>query len=186
MEYLGRGMKKVIIKLNLIFCILVFLFAKNLMSKSIYDFQITNIDGGEINLKKFSGSPILLVNTASKCGFTGQYQNLANLFLEYRDKGLVVIATPSNSFRQELSDSEKVKQFCLVNYQTKFLITDIVSVRGSNAHSIYNWLNEEHKKTPKWNFYKFLFNKNGEFVESWSSMIKPDSKKITDLINKLI
>ena len=180
-------MRVAIIKSKVLFCILVVLLsAKSLMSKSIYDFQIKDIDGVEIDLKKFSGSPILLINTASKCGFTGQYQNLANLFMDYKDKGLIVIATPSNSFNQELSDAEKVKEFCLVNYQTEFLITKIINVKGDDAHSIYNWLREDYRKSPKWNFYKFLFNKNGEFVQSWSSMTKPDSRKITKLIDKLI
>ena len=180
-------MRAAIIKSKVLFCILVVLLsAKDAMSKSIYDFQIKDIDGIKIDLKKFSGSPILLINTASKCGFTGQYQNLANLFIEYKDKGLIVIATPSNSFNQELSDSEKVKEFCLINYQTKFLITEIINVKGDDAHSIYNWLRKDYRKSPKWNFYKFLFNKNGEFVQSWSSMTKPDSRKITKLIDKLI
>ena len=176
-----------IIKSKVLFCILVVLLStKDVMSKSIYDFKIKDIDGSEIDLKQLSGSPILLINTASKCGFTGQYQNLANLFLEYKDKGLIVIATPSNSFNQELSDSEKVKEFCLVNYQTKFIITEIVNVKGDEAHSIYNWLRKDYRKSPKWNFYKFLFNKEGEFVESWSSMVKPDNKKITNFIDELI
>ena len=180
-------MRTVIIKLKILFCVLVILLStKNLMSKNIYDFQINDIDGNKIDLNSFKGSPILLINTASRCGFTGQYQNLANLFLEYKDKGLIVIATPSNSFNQELSEAEAVKDFCLVNYQTKFLISEIMSVNGKDTHALYNWIKNEYGKSPKWNFYKYLFNSHGQLEESWSSITKPDNKKITDLIEKLI
>ena len=91
------------------------------MAQNLYNFSITDIDGNVINLNEFQGKPILLVNTASRCGFTKQYANLSNLHREYLDKNLIIISTPSNSFRQELSDEEDVKEFCLVNYQTKFM-----------------------------------------------------------------
>ena len=101
-------------------------------------------------------------------------------------KNLVIIGTPSNSFHQELSNNEEVKEFCLVNYETKFIISEIISVVGENAHPIYSWMTSEYNETPKWNFYKYLFDGEGQLVKSWSSMTKPDSSKITSLIDELI
>lgn len=173
-------------KLLLFLTVFLIFSLKNLMSKNIYDFKINDTDGNEINLKDFKGSPLLLVNTASKCGFTGQYQNLANLFLDYKDKGLIIIATPSNSFNQELSNSSEVKEFCLINYKTTFIISEILDVKGNNKNAIYQWMKEDLNETPKWNFYKYLFDKNGKFVDSWSSITKPDSNKITNKIDSII
>ena len=163
-----------------------FYISTNIMAQNLYNFSITDIDGNKIMLDKFKGKPILLVNTASRCGYTKQYANLSNLHREYLDKDLIIIGTPSNSFFQELTNEEDVKEFCLVNYQTKFIITEIVDVRGAKAHPIYDWISYTYGKTPKWNFYKFLFDGNGELVDSWSSMTKPDSSKITNRIDKLI
>ncbi|MDA1283556.1 MAG: glutathione peroxidase [Proteobacteria bacterium] len=156
------------------------------MTKNIFDFKIKDIDGNTLDLSKFKGSPLLLINTASQCGFTGQYQNLASLFLEYKNKGLIIIATPSNSFNQELSSSKEVKEFCLINYQTTFVISEIMEVKGKNRHPVYQWIKEEYNKTPKWNFYKYLFNRDGVLEESWSSITKPDNQKITQIIDSLI
>ena len=105
---------------------------------------------------------------------------------EYFDKNLIIISTPSNSFKQELSEEEDVKEFCLVNYQTKFILTEIIDVKGDNAHPLYQWIASNYGKTPKWNFYKYLFDGQGNLVESWSSMTKPDSEKITSKIDQLI
>ena len=105
---------------------------------------------------------------------------------EYFKKNLVIIGTPSNSFHQELSNNEEVKEFCLVNYETKFIISEIISVVGEDAHPIYSWMTSEYNETPKWNFYKYLFDGEGQLVKSWSSMTKPDSSKITNLIDELI
>tara|TARA_B100000787_G_C16171589_1_gene286804 strand:+ start:529 stop:1062 length:534 start_codon:yes stop_codon:yes gene_type:complete len=164
----------------------IIIWANEAMTKNIFDFEIKDIDGNNLNLSMHKGSPLLLVNTASKCGFTGQYQNLANLFLEYKNKGLTIIATPSNSFNQELSNSKEVKEFCLINYRTTFIISEIVKVKGNERHPIYQWIKDEYNKTPKWNFYKYLFNKEGNLVDSWTSITKPDSSKITDRIDKII
>ena len=157
-----------------------------IMAQNLHNFTIQDIDGNQINLNKFKGKPVLLVNTASRCGFTKQYANLSNLHREYLDKNLVIIGTPSNSFRQELADEEDVKEFCLVNYDTKFIISEIIDVDGEDAHPIYSWMTSTYNETPKWNFYKYLFDGEGNLVKSWSSMTKPDSSKITDLIDELI
>ena len=98
----------------------------------------------------------------------------------------MIIGTPSNSFGQELADEEDVKEFCLVNYDTKFIISEIIDVDGDDAHPIYSWMKSTYNETPKWNFYKYLFDGEGNLVKSWSSMTKPDSSKITNLIDELI
>ncbi len=166
--------------------VVFFIFTKNLMSQNLHNFSITDIDGNEILLNQFKGKPILLVNTASRCGFTKQYTNLSNLHQEYLKKNLVIIGTPSNSFHQELGNEKDVKEFCLINYQTKFIITEIIDVKGANAHPIYNWISITHRKTPKWNFYKYLFDGDGNLVDSWSSVTSPDSLKITNKIDELL
>ena len=153
---------------------------------SVYDFKFVDIDDNNIELIKFEGKPILLVNTASRCGFTSQYESLQNLFLNYRNTNLTIIAATSNSFNQEYSSTEEIKKICLVNYDVGFIVSGPISVTGEGAHPLYQRLNEEYGKRPKWNFYKFLFNTKGELVDSWSSMTKPDSKKITNKIDDLI
>ena len=159
-------------------------FAKE--NNSLYDFSFEDIDGNQVNLEKFTGKPILIVNTASRCGYTPQYANLQNLFLEYKDTDLTIIATTSNSFYQEYEEVEDIKKICLVNYGVGFVTSSPMSVKGSDAHPIYAWLEKNYNKKPKWNFFKFLFDTDGQLVESWSSMTKPDSIKITKQIDKLI
>ena len=179
-------MKKV--KKMLIFTVLI-LFNNNVMSgenTTIYDYKFIDIDGNSIDLSAFKGKPLLLVNTASRCGFTPQYDGLQKLFTKYRKTNLTIIATTSNSFNQEYSSTEEIKQICLVNYGASFIISSPMSVKGKDAHSMYKWINDEYKKKPKWNFYKFLFDRNGLLIDSWSSMTKPNSKKIINKIDKLI
>ena len=167
-----------ILKILLILCFFIF-FNKFTMADNnsrIYDFEIVDIDGNIVSLSKFEGKPILLVNTASRCGFTPQYEGLQNLFLEYIDTDLTIIATTSNSFNQEYEDPEEIKKICLVNYDVKFITSSPINVKGNDSHPIYAWLFEEYGKKPKWNFYKYLFDREGRLIESWSSMTKPDNK----------
>ena len=175
------------IRILLVFLTMIYLnntFAKE--NNSLYDFSFEDIDGNQVNLEKFTGKPILIVNTASRCGYTPQYANLQNLFLEYKDTDLTIIATTSNSFYQEYEEVEDIKKICLVNYGVGFVTSSPMSVKGSDAHPIYAWLEKNYNKKPKWNFFKFLFDTDGQLVESWSSMTKPDSIKITKQIDKLI
>ena len=173
--------------------LLVFLIMLNLKNTllanetvNLYDFSFEDIDGNQVNLDKFAGKPILIVNTASRCGFTPQYADLQNLFLNYKNSDLTIIATTSNSFNQEYLDTEDIKQICLVYYGVGFVTSSPMDVKGSNAHPIYAWIEKEYNEKPKWNFYKYLFDRNGQLVKTWSSMTKPDSTKITNLIDQLI
>jgi glutathione peroxidase len=154
--------------------------------KSIYDFNFIDIDGKLVELADFTGKPILMVNTASRCGFTPQYEGLQNLFAKYRKTDLTIIATTSNSFNQEFEDPEDIKKICLVNYNIGFITSSPIEVKGKTSHPIYSWLKNEYKVSPKWNFYKYLFDRSGKLIGSWSSMTKPDSKKVTDNIDNLI
>ena len=128
-----------------------------------YDFKINSISGDIIDLNDFKGKPVLVVNTASYCGFTKQYHDMQELWERYKDKGLIVLGIPSNSFNQEKKVNSEVKNFCEVNFNINFPLTEITDVKGDNAHEIYKWAKENHGKSavPKWNFYKILINKKG-------------------------
>jgi len=159
-------------------------FAKTNMS--IYNFSFTNIDGKPVNLEDFRGKPLLIVNTASRCGFTPQYEDLQNLFLEYKHTDLTIIATTSNSFNQEYGTAEEIKKICLVNYDVGFMTSSPIKVKGVNAHPIYSWIKNEYNKMPRWNFYKYLFNRKGKLIGTWSSFTKPSSFLIKRKINSII
>ena len=158
-------------------------YTKNM---NIYDFSFEDIDGNLVTLDKFRGKPIFMVNTASRCGFTPQYENLQNLFINYKDTDLTILAITSNSFNQEYSNNEDIKQICLVNYDVGFVTSSPMNIKGDDSHQIFKWLNNEYGKTPKWNFYKYLFNRNGKLISSWSSMTKPDHKKVLREINEVL
>ncbi len=149
-------------------------------------FSFKSIDGGELNLEEYKGSAILLTNTASRCGFTNQYQALEALHKNYEGKGLVVLAIPSNDFNQELASEEKVKEFCDVNFGLTMPMSEITSVRGKTAHPFYKWLKREHNFQPSWNFYKVLVDREGQFVTSFNSLVKPNSRKLLKVVDELI
>ena len=156
--------------------------------KTFYDFSVKDISGNQLNLKEFKNNVILLVNTASYCGFTKQYDDLQYIWEKYKDKNFVVLAIPSNSFNQEKKSNEEVKKFCEYNFNITFPIAEISEVKGSNAHPIYKWANKNYGSSaiPKWNFYKILINRNGKIDDTFSSLTNPKSKKIIDKIEKLI
>ncbi len=176
-------------KIKLFLILLIFLLTSNKLmaeSNSIYDFNFLDIDGNMVELSIFNGKPLLIVNTASRCGFTPQYEGLQNLFTKYRKTDLTIIATTSNSFNQEFENPEDIKKICLVNYNVGFITSSPIEVKGDNIHPIYKWIEKKYNKSPKWNFYKYLFNRSGELEGSWSSITKPDSNKIISKIENLI
>ena len=163
---------------------IVFLLINNMsFSTTLYDFSFTSIDGKKLELKSFKNKVVLVVNTASMCGFTKQYEGLEKVYQDYKEKGLVVIGMPSNSFKQEYTDEEKVKDFCETKFNITFPITKIVQVKGDERHDFYKWLEDNHGVKPKWNFFKFIFNKNGEFIDSFSSITRPNSDRILNILN---
>ena len=156
--------------------------------KIFYDFKINSISGDIIDLNDFKGKPVLVVNTASYCGFTKQYNDMQELWERYKDKGLIVLGIPSNSFNQEKKDNSEVKEFCEVNFNINFPLTEITDVKGDNAHEIYKWAKENFGKSavPKWNFYKILINKEGKIEDTYASLTNPTSKKIINKVESLL
>ena len=156
--------------------------------KVFFDFKIDSISGEEIDFQKYRNKVILLVNTASYCGFTPQYDNLQKLWDKYKNDGLVVLGIPSNSFNQEKKDNEEVKKFCEVNFNINFPMSEITEVKGDNAHAIFKWaeLNYGKSAIPKWNFYKILINKEGKIEDTYSSLTNPTSNKIVSKIKELL
>ena len=149
-------------------------------------FLFKSADGGVINLEDFKGNPVLVVNTASRCGFTGQLETLQKLFDTYYSDGLTVLAVPSNDFNQELSSVEAVKEFCTINYNLTLPMTEITSVRGKHAHPFFRWVKETTGFSPKWNFNKILIGPSGEIVQTYGSLTRPTSGTITSEIEKLL
>ncbi|WP_343561060.1 glutathione peroxidase [Kiloniella sp. b19] len=149
--------------------------------KTAHDFVFESIDGGELPLSSFRGQTVLVVNTASFCGFTGQYEALQSLWDQYREAGLVVLGVPSNDFgKQEPGSNEEIRQFCTYNYNINFPMTQKVSVRGEQAHPFYQWVSSQVgvQGQVRWNFYKYLIAPDGQLVDWFSSMTPPLSPKI--------
>jgi glutathione peroxidase len=155
---------------------------------TIYDFKVPGLDGKEINLASLKGKKVLIVNTASKCGYTPQYTDLENLHKAYKDK-LVVIGFPANNFgQQEPGSNEEIGEFCKKNYGVTFLMAEKVSVKGDDIHPLFKYLTEEAKKMGveepiKWNFTKFLIDEKGKLVAVFPSKVKPMSEDITKHLN---
>ncbi len=176
-----------------LFIILIMIFlSKNKVSadyeKIFFDFKINSISGETINLKDYQNKLVLVVNTASYCGFTKQYDDLQLLWEKYRSDGLIVLGVPSNSFNQEKKADTEVKEFCDVNFNIDFPMTTITEVKGENSHEIFKWAEKNYGKSaiPKWNFHKILINKEGKVEDTYNSFTKPMSKKITSKIESLL
>ena len=156
--------------------------------KNFYDFKINDISGEVINFKNYKNKVILIVNTASYCGFTKQYEDLQELWDKYKSKGLIVLGVPSDSFNQEKKTNSEVKEFCEVNFEINFPLTTITEVKGRNAHEIFKWAENNFGKSaiPKWNFHKILINKLGNVEETYASFTKPTSNKIINKIEEIL
>tara|TARA_B100001123_G_C15153221_1_gene964353 strand:- start:276 stop:833 length:558 start_codon:yes stop_codon:yes gene_type:complete len=179
--------KKYFISLVLPFFVFCLLLSSNLHSeslKSIYDFQFESIDGSNIKMENFAGKLVLVVNTASNCGFTKQYAGLQEVWDTYKSRGFIVLGIPSNSFNQELKDNKSIADFCEVNFGINFPMTVRTPVVGENSHPFYVWLKEYHGIVPAWNFSKVLISGKGEIIDSFSSRTKPNGKEMLLLIEE--
>ena len=156
--------------------------------KVFYDLNIESISGETINFRDFENKVVLIVNTASYCGFTKQYEELQDLWDKYKSRGLVVLGVPSNSFNQEKKNNLEVKEFCEVNFNISFPLSAITEVKGENAHELFKWANSNHGKSaiPKWNFHKILINKEGKIEDTFNSFTKPLSNKIIRKIESIL
>ncbi len=135
---------------------------------------------------EYKGKTLLIVNTASYCGFTPQFEGLEALYKDYKDKGLVVLGFPSHDFNQEDNDEGKTAELCELTYGVKFPMFEPIAVRGDDADPLYRMLAKKSGTTPKWNFYKYLVNSDGEIVDSYSSFTKPDDKKFLKVIEETL
>jgi glutathione peroxidase len=165
------------------------IFAASPTTQSAHDFNFTSIDGADLPLSDFKGKAVLIVNTASMCGFTSQYRGLQALWDSYRTRGLVVLGVPSDDFGgQELDSAAEVKSFCTINYDIDFPMTDIVSVKGPSAHPYYKWVADVHGglAVPRWNFHKHLVDADGNLVDWFVSTTSPSSLKLQRAIEKVL
>ena len=176
-------MKKVI---NII--LIMFSFFSNANSnyeQLAHEFSFNSIDGKIINLKDYKEKVIVIVNVASRCGFTNQYEDLQKLWSNYQDQNLVVIGVPTNNFKQEPGSNKEIKDFCETTFGIDFPMTEKTDVIGNNAHPFYKSLAQITGNKPGWNFHKFLISKNGE-VKSFDTKVEPDSTELMEEITRLL
>lgn len=167
----------------------VLLWGGSAMAKNAHDFSFENIDGGALPMSQYKGKAVLVVNTASFCGFTPQYEGLEHIYREYKSKGLVVLGVPANNFGgQEPGTNAEIKQFCESKYDVDFPLASKVSVQGADAHPFYKWALEVlgADKAPTWNFHKYLINAKGELVASFPTKVVPDAPEIKAAIDQAI
>ena len=175
---------------KLIFTIMIFSFFSNLSAnyhKLAYDFNFSGLDGNQINLKDYENKVIVVVNVASRCGYTPQYEGLQTLWDNFKND-LVVIGIPTNNFKQEPKNNSEIKEFCETNFGITFPMSEKVDVIGNNAHPFFKWAKKNHgiAAIPKWNFHKIIIGKDGKVSDTFASFTKPTSKKFLNAINKEI
>lgn len=157
--------------------------------KSAHDFTFEAIEGGPLPLSQYNGQAVMIVNTASFCGFTPQYEGLQNLWQTYRDRGLVVLGVPSNDFGgQEPKQESEIKDFCEVNFNIDFPLTTKTQVKGDKAHPFYQWASKELGvlAKPRWNFHKYLIDPDGRLVGWFSSPTKPNAQKVIKAVEAVL
>lgn len=162
---------------------------ESMSQKSIYDFTVKTIDGQEKSLNDFRGKALLIVNTASKCGFTPQYKQLEELYLAYKDKGLEILAFPANNFMgQEPGTDAQIKEFCALKFKTTFPLFSKISVKGDDIHPFYRYLTSESgfNGPISWNFNKFLVGADGKVVARFGSPTSPQDRKLIEALEKIL
>jgi len=157
--------------------------------KLAYDFKFKDLDGSVLNLSEYKGKVVVVVNVASQCGFTNQYEDMQKVWEKYQSRGIVMLGVPSNDFgKQEPGSNEDIKNFCEAKFGISFPMTEKVSVKGADAHPFYIWAEKNYGKSavPKWNFHKIIINKEGKIEKTFSSMTNPSSKKFIEVIENLL
>ena len=153
-----------------------------------YEFQFKGIDGDIIKLSDFENKVIVVVNVASRCGFTNQYEDLQKLWASYQNKNLIVLGIPKNNFKQEPGSNNDIKKFCELNFGINFPLTEKTNVIGDKSHPFFKWAKENYGKAavPKWNFHKIVIGKDGKVADTFASITKPSSKRFISSIDNLI
>ena len=174
-----------------LFILIMFSFFSKASSNnvsSVYDFEFSGINGNLIKLSDYKGKVLVIVNVASRCGYTPQYEDLQKLWSEYKERNLVVLGVPTNNFRQEPGSNQEIKKFCETNFGITFPMTEKINVIGANSHPFYKWAKKDFGigAIPKWNFHKIVIGKNGKIEDTFASFTKPTSKKFVELIERLI
>ena len=180
--------KKIILFFTACMIFNLFNSAEAKYTKLAYEFNFDSInDDGKIQLKNFENKVIVVVNVASRCGYTPQYSGLQEIATKYKDD-LVVIGVPTNNFKQEPGSEEEIKEFCEVNFNITFPLTKKINVIGKNAHPFFKWAKDNHGlgAIPKWNFHKIIIGKNFKVAETFSSITPPNSKRFINTIEDLI
>lgn len=161
-------------------------FGGSAAAETAYDFTFPGITGQPLALSAFAGRPILITNTASRCGYTYQYEGLQEVWDRYRDRGLVVIGVPSNDFRQELASEDEVRRFCEVNFDIDFPMTAITHVAGSEAHPFFRWIEAEGGTQPTWNFKEYLIGPDGHLAAEFTTRTEPTDAEVIAAIERTL
>ena len=176
----------------LIIVLIMSLFESSALAKYeklAYEFNFENLNGNQLNLAEYKNKIMVIINVASQCGFTGQYEDMQNIWNKYKDKGVVIIGVPSNDFGgQEPGNNTEIKNFCEAKFGITFPMSEKIIVKGNDAHPFYIWAKKNHGKSavPKWNFHKIIIGKDGKIFDTFSSMTKPSSIKFVNVLEKLI